>query len=86
MLYLYMTKRVLNIKLTPKAASNRIGATKTDASGNDVLSVYVTAPPDKNKANEALLRLLAEHLGIAATRLTLLRGQTSRNKMVKVQD
>lgn len=74
----------LHIKLTPKASSDKIGDLKTDAAGQSALSVYVTAPPDKNKANEALVRLLAKHYGIAPSRITITKGQTSRNKQVRI--
>lgn len=50
----------------------------------DVLTIYVTAPPDKNKANEAMLKLLAKHLDVAPTRLTLIKGHTNRNKLVEI--
>lgn len=81
-----VTERILHIKLTPKASSNRIGDVRKDAQGNDVLSVYVTAPPDKNKANEALIELLADHYGVAPSRLTLVRGHTARNKLVSIHE
>lgn len=79
-----MAEKLIHIKLTPKAASNRIGDVRKDVNGNDVLSVHVTAPPDKNKANEALIELLAAHYNIAPSRLTLIRGHTARNKVVSL--
>lgn len=80
-----MSEKLIHIKLTPKASSNRIGDIRKDAHGNDVLSAYVTAPPDKNKANEALLDLLADHYNIAPSRLTLVRGHTARNKVIRIE-
>lgn len=77
--------RIINVKLTPKASSDRIGETRLAADGKDVLSVYVTAAPDKNKANEALLKLLAEHFGVPLSTLAILRGHTSRNKIVSIE-
>lgn len=52
---------------------------------NGVLTVYVTAPPDKNKANEAMLKLLAKHFDVTPSRLTLLKGHTSRNKTIEIK-
>ena len=77
---------IVSIKLTPKASANRIGEVKKDADGKDQLSVYVTAPPDKNKANEAMIRLLALHYNVAPSRIELLRGQTSRHKQIRILD
>jgi uncharacterized protein (TIGR00251 family) len=71
---------IISIKLTPKASSDRVGEVR-----NGVLTVYVTAPPDKNKANEAMLKLLAKHFDVAPSRLTLLKGHTSRNKTIEIK-
>ena len=76
---------LIAVRLTPKASADRIGKTRQLADGSEQLTVYVTAPPDKGKANEAMIRLLAKHLDVAASRLTLVRGQTNRNKLVKVE-
>jgi uncharacterized protein YggU (UPF0235/DUF167 family) len=65
------------IRATPKASADRIepGAP---------LRIHVTAVPDKGAANEAVLALLARALGVAKSRLTLLRGATSRDKLVRL--
>lgn len=46
----------------------------------------VRAKPESGKANEAVRELLAMALGIAPSRLELLRGQTSRDKLFRVFD
>jgi len=76
--------RIIAVRLTPKASADRIGEMRKLPDGNEQLAVYVTAPADKGKANEAMLRLLAKHLGVAVSRLKIVRGETSRNKLVKV--
>jgi uncharacterized protein (TIGR00251 family) len=70
---------LLSIKLQPRASANEIG----EPLGNE-LRVKVTAPPVDSAANEALLRLLSEILGCARNRVELIRGQTSRHKVVKL--
>lgn len=50
----------------------------------DVLKLKVQTAPERGKANEAVCRLLAERLGIPASRVTLRRGQTSREKLLFV--
>jgi uncharacterized protein YggU (UPF0235/DUF167 family) len=50
-----------------------------------LLCVRVTAPPVDSAANEAVLKLLARTLGIGRNRLELLRGATSRHKLVRVR-
>jgi uncharacterized protein len=44
----------------------------------------VSAPPERGKANEAALELLARTLGVAATNLRLVAGHASRDKTVEV--
>ncbi len=79
-----MVRRIA-VKLTPKAAADRVGATRTLPNGEEVLVVSVTAAPDKGKANEALLRLLAKHWGCPVSCLKIVRGLTSRNKVIAVE-
>ena len=66
----------LNLRVTPKAAHNRIVVEE------DLLRVYVTQTPDGGKANLAVLKLLAQAIGIAPSCLTLIHGKTDRNKLV----
>ena len=47
--------------------------------------VWVKEPPDKGKANEALIKALSEHLGIARSRLSISSGHSSRNKLIEVK-
>jgi len=69
----------LAIKLQPRAAKNEITAIR-----GPELRIKVTAPPVDAAANEALLRLLADTLDCPRGKITLIRGQTSRHKIVKV--
>lgn len=49
-----------------------------------LLRARVTAPPEDGKANRAVQKLLARALGIAPSRLTLIRGASSRDKVFQV--
>ena len=71
----------LAIKLQPRASANEIGGPL----GNE-LRIKVTAPPVDAAANEALVRLLAEHFDCPRRCVEILRGQTSRHKVVKLYD
>jgi uncharacterized protein YggU (UPF0235/DUF167 family) len=44
----------------------------------------VTAPPERGKANDATLALLADTLGLAAANLRLVSGHGSRDKTVEI--
>jgi uncharacterized protein (TIGR00251 family) len=69
----------LSIKLQPRASGNQIG----EPMGNE-LRIKVTAPPVDSAANEALIEFLAEKLDCARNRVELLRGHTSRHKVIKL--
>jgi len=64
--------------LRPRASRARIVAE------GDILRVYVIAPPEAGKANDAVRALLAKALGAPKMRLRLLRGQGARDKIFEV--
>jgi uncharacterized protein (TIGR00251 family) len=70
---------LLCVKLQPRASANGIG----EALGNE-LRIRVTAPPVDAAANEALIRLLASTLDCPRSRIELVRGHTSRHKIIKI--
>jgi uncharacterized protein len=69
----------LSLKVQPRARRNEIG----EALGHE-LKVKITAPPVDSAANEALVEFLAETLSVPRGTVKLLRGQTSRHKVVFV--
>jgi uncharacterized protein len=70
---------LLSLKLQPRASANEIG----EPLGNE-LRIKVTAPPVDSAANEALVRFLADVLDCGRGRVELVRGQTSRHKLVRL--
>lgn len=65
-------------RVTPRARKTGIerdGAT---------IKVAVSAPPEDGRANAAVAEALAHALGVAKSRLTLLRGATSRDKLFQL--
>jgi uncharacterized protein (TIGR00251 family) len=69
----------ISLRVTPSAGSDAIVGWR-----GDVLRLRVAAPAQRGKANEAVLRLLAAALGVERRRLRIVRGQTSRQKVVLV--
>lgn len=63
------------------------GAKKTEFSGlhGDALKIRLAAPPVDGKANEALIRFVAESLGLAKSNVNLKSGHTSRRKVLEIQ-
>jgi len=70
----------INLRVTPKAAQNKIQSVMRDADGNLLLKVAVTTVPEDGKANKAVIKLLAKSFGIAKSDIVLLSGETSRVK------
>jgi uncharacterized protein YggU (UPF0235/DUF167 family) len=50
------------------------------------LLAKVRAKPEDGKANAAVIALIAGALGIAPSRIALLRGATSREKLLQIRD
>jgi uncharacterized protein (TIGR00251 family) len=71
----------LAIKLTPRAARNEIIPFAT----SDIeLRIKVTAPPVDAAANQALIELLAETLNCSRGSVQIVRGKTSRHKVIRI--
>ena len=51
----------------------------------DALKIRLAAPPIEGRANEALLRFIAELFGVPVRNVELLRGAQSRHKTVKIE-
>lgn len=68
------------VTVTPRSRTNEV----TPDPGEGVVRVRVTAPPADGKANEAVLALLKERLGIRAAALRLVGGGSSRRKWIEV--
>lgn len=66
------------VRVTPRA--RKPGVTLEE----DHWRISVTAAPEDGKANAAVAEALAHALGVAKTRLTLLRGATSRDKVFRL--
>ncbi len=70
----------LALKVHPRAKRNEVGETD-----GDVLRIKVTALPVDSAANEAVVKLLAKRLGVSKGMVRIVRGQTSRLKVVEIQ-
>ncbi|SPJ25163.1 DUF167 domain-containing protein [Palleronia abyssalis] len=50
----------------------------------DTIHIRVTAPPEKGKANAAVMKVLSKALGVPKTRLAITAGTTGRDKTVTI--
>jgi uncharacterized protein len=67
------------VRLTPRAALDRV-----DGVVDGVLRVRVGAPAVEGAANNALLRLLSDELGVARRDVRIVAGASSRQKLVVI--
>ena len=70
----------ISIKVIPRASKNQIVGKEGDA-----LKVRLNAPPVEGKANEALVKFLAESLGVSRYQIEIVAGHASRHKVVRVR-
>ena len=68
------------IRVSPKSKRDAV-----EARDDGTIRVRVTAAPERGKANAAVVRLLAERLGVAKSDVTITRGLSSRRKTVRVE-
>jgi len=66
------------VRVTPRASRNAV------VLDGETIRVLVTVVPEDGKANAAVVKLLAKALGVAKTRLALLRGAASRDKVFRL--
>jgi uncharacterized protein YggU (UPF0235/DUF167 family) len=74
----------LFVRLTPKAALDRLEGIETLADGRSHLKARVRAVPENGAANQALERLLAKALGVSASAVSIVAGGTARLKTVRI--
>lgn len=72
---------VLHCHIQPGASRDAIAGLHGER-----LKIQVSSPPTDGKANERLIRILAAALGIAKSRITLVRGHSSRHKTLHIAD
>lgn len=75
----------ITIRVTTRASKNRIGELRRLPNDESFLAVYVTSVAENGKANDTVLRLLAEYFDVPVSCLAILKGQTSRLKVISIK-
>jgi uncharacterized protein len=70
----------LLVRLQPRARRDEVVGERAGA-----IVIRVTAPPVDGKANAALCALIARAAGVPPSRVSVVRGQSSRDKVVRVE-
>jgi uncharacterized protein (TIGR00251 family) len=69
----------LRVRLQPRAKRDEVVGERAG-----LIVIRVTAPPVDGKANDALCRLIAKAAGVAPSKVSVIRGHTAREKVVRV--
>lgn len=69
----------ISVHVTPRSTQNRVVR-----SADGAIQIWVSAAPADNAANLAVVKVLADALGIPKTTVTIVRGQSSRTKLLEV--
>ena len=69
----------ISVRIIPNASTNEIGGLE-----GRVWKIRLTAPPIEGKANEALIRFLAEVLDIAPSNISIVKGHGSKHKTIEI--
>jgi len=72
----------LAIRVTPRARRNEIVEILSDGT----VRIRLTASPIEDKANQALLKFLADILAVTSSRIEIVAGETGRDKLVSILD
>ena len=72
---------VIKIKIVPASSKNKIVGVY-----NNALKIAITAPPVEGKANKKCITYLAKYFDVAKSKIEIISGQTSKNKLIKIYD
>ncbi len=70
----------LAVKVEPRSSRKGI----VGVMGNDVVKVRLTAPPVEGAANEQLIEVIAEELGVKKSCVKIIKGHSSKTKVVEI--
>jgi uncharacterized protein len=70
----------LAIRVQPRAKRTEVAGERGDA-----VVIRVNAPPVDGRANEAVCRLIAKRLDVPRTAVRIVRGESARDKLVRVE-
>lgn len=72
---------IIKVKIAPGSSKNKIIGVY-----NDSLKITITAPPVEGKANKKCIAYLAKYFDMAKSKIEIISGQTSKNKLIKIYD
>ena len=71
---------IITVRLQPNSSQNRL------EQDGETYKAWVSAPPVDGAANEALIKLVAKHFGVAPSTVEIVKGHTSRTKSIDITE
>jgi len=75
----------INVHINPNAKKSEVLGEELDLFGGKTLKVKVAAPPIEGKANKELVKILSKHFNVPKSKISIVSGDKSRNKIIEVQ-
>ena len=75
---------LLAVRVTPKSSRDKVMGIYAGADGALSLAIKVTAPPDKGKANKAVIAVIAEWAQLPKSAMSIAAGGTDRHKSILI--
>ena len=75
----------LAVRLTPNGGRDAIDSVELNAEGEAHLKARVSCVPEKGKANKALIALIAKALGVPKSSVSVVSGDTARQKILRIE-
>ena len=73
--------RRINLRVIPRAKQNKV-----TIDNDGTFRVHITAAPVDNAANIAVIKMLAEYFDVPKSQIKIVRGDTSRTKIIEIPD
>lgn len=71
----------ISVKVKPNSKERKL-----DKIGENSFLVYVKSPPFENRANIELLETISEHFNVPKSRISIISGHHSRNKILEIKE
>ncbi len=71
----------MKVRVRVKPGSRKVGVEDR----GDFIIVRVKAPPVEGRANREMIEVLSDYFGVPKSRIRIVAGQSSRNKLVEIE-
>lgn len=76
-----MSVKIVTIRVQTKSGKHEVAETMADGT----IKIKLKSPAQDGKANEELIQLLSKYFKVKKQKITILRGKTSRNKLIEIE-